>query len=153
MGDPLSAIASAASIASLAEVSCRLAGSLFKSFQAIKEAPQNVRRLSNELEQLHCLLQEIENLVKRHNGSQFENGLSITTVQSLLQDCKVELDAVEKVTAPFRTDSSRLRGAANRIKWVVGMPEIDRHCQAVDALGRRLGLALSVFGRYGYSTK
>ena len=50
MGDPLSAVASAASIAGLAEVSCRLAGSLFKSFQAIKEAPRNIRRLSKELE-------------------------------------------------------------------------------------------------------
>ena len=149
MGDPLSAIASAASIAGLAEVSCRLAGSLFKSFQAIKEAPRNIRRLSNELEQLHCLLQEIDNLVKRYNSSQFENGLSIATVQSLLQDCKKELDQVEKTTAPFRTDSSLLRDAAKRIRCVARMPEIDRHRQAVDALGRRLGIALSVFGRYG----
>ena len=153
MGDPLSAIASAASIVSLAEVSCRLAGSLFRSFQAIKEAPQNIRRLSNELEQLHCLLQEIDSLVKRHNSSQSENGLSIATVQSLLQDCKTELEEVEEITAPFRTDSSLLRDAAKRIRWVVGMREIDRHCQAVDALGRRLGVALSVFGRYGNSTK
>lgn len=84
MGDPLSAVASAASIAGLAEVSCRLAGSLFKSFQAIKDAPQNIRRLSNELEQLHCLLREIDNLVKRYNNSQLQNGLSIATVQSLL---------------------------------------------------------------------
>ena len=149
MGDPLSAIASAASIASLAEVSCRLAGSLFKSFQAIKEAPQSIRKLSNELEQLHYLLQEIDNLVKRHNSSQFENELSIATVQSLLQDCKTELDEVEETTAPlFRTDSNLLRDAAKRIRWVVGMREVDRHCQAIDALGRRLSLALSVFGRY-----
>ena len=153
MGDPLSAVASAASIAGLAEVSCRLAGSLFKSFQAIKEAPQNIRRLSKELEQLHYLLQEVDNLVKRYNNSQFENGLSIATVQSLLQDCKTELDEVEENTAPFRTDSSLLRDAAKRIRWLVGMREIDRHCQALDALGRRLGVALSVFGRYGDSTK
>ena len=153
MVDPLSAIASAASIAGLAEVNCRLAGSLFKSFQAVKEAPQNIRRLSNELEQLHCLLKEIDNLVKRYNSSQFENGLSVATVQSLLQDCKTELDEVEETTAPFRTDSSLFRDAAKRIRWVVRMREIDRHCQAVDALGRRLGIALSVFGRYGYSTK
>ena len=149
MGDPLSAIASAASIASLAEVSCRLASSLFKSFQAVKEAPRNIRKLSNELEQLHCLLQEIDNLVKRHNSSEFENGLSIATVQSLLQDCKTELDEVEETTAPFRTDSSLLRD----IRWVVEMRKINRHCQAVDALGRRLGVAISVFGRYEYSTK
>ena len=152
MGDPLSAVASAASIAGLAEVSCRLAGSLFKSFQAIKDAPQNIRRLSNELEQLHCLLREIDNLVKRYNNSQLQNGLSIATVQSLLQDCKTELDEVEGTTAPFRTDSSL--HAAKSIKWVVGMRrKIDRHCQAVDRLGHRLDIALSVFGRYGYSTK
>ena len=153
MGDPLSAIASAASIAGLAEVSCRLAGSLFKSFQAIQEAPQSIRNLSNELEQLHCLLQEIDNLVKRHNSSQFENGLSIATVQSLLQDCKAELEEIEEKTAPFRIDSSLLRDTATRIRWVVGKREIDRHCQAVDGLGRRLGVALSVFGRYEYSRK
>lgn len=147
MGDPLSAIASAASIARLAEVSCRLASSLFKSFQAIKEAPQSIRRLSNELQQLHCLLQEIDNLVKRHNSSQFENGPSITTVQSLLQDCKTELDEVVETTAPFRTDSSLLEDAVKRIRWVARMPKIERHCQAVDALGRCLGVALSVFGR------
>ena len=112
MGDPLSTLASAASIAGLAEVSCRLAGSLFKSFQAIKEAPQNIRRLSNELEQLHCHLQVIDNLVKRHNSSPFENGLSIATVQSLLKDCKTELDEVEGTTASFWTDSGLSRDAA-----------------------------------------
>ena len=37
MADPLSAIASAASIAGLADVSCRLAGSLYRSFRAVKE--------------------------------------------------------------------------------------------------------------------
>ena len=31
------------------------------------------------------------------------------------------------------------------------MREIDRHCQAVDELGRRIGVTLSVVGRYGYS--
>ena len=153
MGDPLSAVTSAASIAGLAEVSCRLAGSLFKSFQAIKEAPRNIWRLSKELEQLHCLLQEVDSLVKRYNSSQLENRLSIATVHSLLQDCKTELYEVEETTAPFRTDSSQLRDAAKRIRWVVGKPEIDRHRQALDGLGRRLGVALSVFGRYGYSTK
>ena len=72
-------------------------------------------------------------------------------MQSLLQDCKTELDEVEKITAPFRKDSNLLKDAANRIKWVVEMREIDRHYQAVDELGRRIGVALSVVGRYAYS--
>lgn len=65
MADPLSANASAASIAGLADVSCRLAGSVYKSSQAFKEAPRNLKRPSEELEQLHSLLQEVHSLVKR----------------------------------------------------------------------------------------
>lgn len=72
-------------------------------------------------------------------------------MQSLLQGCKTELDEVEVATAPFRKDLGSWKDAAKRIKWVVEMREIDRHCQAVDELGRRIGVALSVVGRYGYS--
>lgn len=153
MADPLSAIGGFASIAGLADVSCRLAGSLYKSIQAVKEAPRNIKRLSKSLAQLHSLLQEVDNLVKRYNKSPsvVENGLSIATVQSLLQDCKTELDQVEKATAPFQKDSGLWKDAAKRIKWVVAMREIDRHCQAVDELGRRIGVVLSVVGRYGCS--
>ncbi len=153
MADPLSAIASAASIAGLADVSCRLAGSLYKSFQAVKEAPRNIKKLSKELEQLHSLLQEVDNLVKRYNTSLLsrENGLSIATVHSLLQDCKTELDEVQKTTAPFQKDSSTLKDAAKRIKWFVGVREIDRHCKLIDELGHRIGVALSVVGRYEHS--
>ena len=155
MAEPFSAIASAASIAGLAEVSYRLAGSLSTSFQAVAEAPQNIRRLSKELEQLHCLLQAADNLVKRHNTSLsgVGDGFSIAPVQSLLLDCKTELDKVEKLTAPFWKDARFLKDAAKRIKWAMKMREIDRHCEAVDALGRRIGIALSVLGRYGYPQK
>lgn len=72
-------------------------------------------------------------------------------MQSLLQGCKTELDKVEVATAPFRKDLGSWKDAAKHIKWVVEMREIDRHCQAVDELGRRIGVALSVVGRYGCS--
>lgn len=65
MADPLSANASAAFIAGLADVTCHLASSVYKSSQAFKEAPRNTKRLSEELEQLHSLLQEVHSLVKR----------------------------------------------------------------------------------------
>lgn len=65
MADPPSANASAASIAGLADVSCRLAGLVYNSSQAFKEAPRSIKSLSEELEQLHSLLQEVHSLVKR----------------------------------------------------------------------------------------
>lgn len=153
MADPISAIAGAASIVGLADVSCRLAGSLYKSIQAVKKAPRDIKRLSKSLAQLHSLLQDVDNLVKRYSTSLSvaQNGVSIATVQSLLQDCKTELDEVEKATAPFRKDLGSWKDAAKRIKWVVEMREIDRHRQVVDELGRRIGVALSVVGRYEYS--
>lgn len=153
MADPISAIAGAASTAGLADVSCRLAGSLYKSIQAVKEAPRNIKRLLKSLAQLHSILQEVDNLVRRYSTSLsvVDNGLSIAALQSLLQDCKTELDEVEKATAPFRKDSGSWKDAAKRIKWVVEMREIDLHCQVVDEMGRRIDVALSVVGRYGYS--
>lgn len=82
MADPISAIAGAASIAGLADVSCRLAGSLYKSIQAVKEAPRSIKRLSKSLAKVHSLLQEVDHLVKRYSNSQ-----SVVETDCLLQQC------------------------------------------------------------------
>lgn len=71
-------------------------------------------------------------------------------MHSLSQDRKTELDEVEKITAPFQKESSTLKDAAKRIKCVMELQEIDTHCQAVDELGQRIVVAISVVGRYGH---
>ena len=146
----MSIIAGISSVSSLADVSCSLAGSLYKAFRAIKDAPRAVQRLSKELEQLHKLLQDVDNLLKRYSTSLIvtEDGLSIDSVQSVLQECQTELESVQKSAAIFKPDPSKLKNAAARFKWVFDEPRIKQHCQTIEQLRQHLNTGLSVLGQY-----
>lgn len=149
MADPLSIIAGISSVASLADVSCSLAGSLYRTFRAIKDAPRAIERLSKELEQLHDILLDVDNLLQRYSTSLLvtEDGLSTGSVQSVLQECQTELESVQKTAALFEKQPSKSRNAAARFRWVFDEPKIKQHCQTIEQLRRDVDTGLSLLSQ------
>ena len=150
MADPMSIIAGISSVSSLADASCSLAGSLYKTYRAIKDAPRAVQRLSKELEQVYELLQNVDNLLQRYSTSLLvtEDGLSIDSVQSVLRECQTELESVQKTAATFETQPSRLKNTTARFRWVVDERKIKQHCQTIEQLRQHLNTGLSVLSQY-----
>ena len=101
MIEPLSAIAS---VVGLADVSCRLAGTLYNSFRALKEAPPSIQRLSSGLQKFHRLLQEVDKHVKRYERSPFvlEDGLSVDTLQNYYKTAKQSSKSSSKLPLGFK---------------------------------------------------
>ena len=150
MAEPISIIAGISSVASLADTSCSLAGSLYKTFRTIKEAPRAVQRLSKELGKFHDLLQDVYNLLQRYSTSLLvtEDGLSIDSVQSVLKECQTELESVQRTTASFKPGSNRFRNAAARFAWVVDESKVKQHCQTIEQLRQHIDTGLSVLSQY-----
>ena len=150
MADPMSIIAGISSVSSLADASCSLAGSLYKTYRAIKDAPRAVQRLSKELEQVYELLQNVDNLLQCYSTSLLvtEDGLSIDSVQSVLRECQTELESVQKTAATFETQPSRLKNTTARFRWVVYERKIKQHCQTIEQLRQHLNTGLSVLSQY-----
>ena len=151
MAEPLSVVGSVASIAGLADVSCRLAASLYKSFRAVKEAPKSIQRLSEELAHFHGLLQEVDAVAKSYSTSLSvtNDGMSINTLQSLLQECQTELVSIQNTVITFQKKPNRFKNIANNIKWVHDEEKVEAHYRSLERLGRRVDTALSLTGRYG----
>ena len=151
MAEPLSVVGSVASIAGIADVSCRLAASLYKSFRAVKEAPKSIQRLSEELAHFHGLLQEVDAVAKSYSTSLSvtNDGMSINTLQSLLQECQTELFMIQKTVNTFQKKPNRFKNIANNLKWVQYEETVEAHHQSLERLGRRVDTALSLTGRYG----
>ena len=150
MAEPMSIIAGISSVTSLADVSCSLAGSLYKAFRAVKDAPRAVQKLSKELEQLHDLLQDVDNLLQRYSTSLTvsEDGLSIDSVQSVLQKCQTELESVQKTAVTFERQPRKFKNAAARLRWVVDEGKIKQHCQTIEQLRQHINTGLSVLSQY-----
>ena len=146
-------IASVASVASLVDISLRLASSLYKSFQALKDAPESIRLLSRRLETLRDLLQEVQGLEQRYliSASVLEDGLSLQSTQSILQACKDELADLEVIAQKFQQRSGKLNDLRTHVRWGLDEKRIERHCDAVGELSDRLNTALSILGRYSTS--
>ena len=151
MAEPMSVVASVASIAGLADVSCRLAASLYQSFRAVKEAPKNIQRLSEEMGHFHSLLQEVDTVAKSYSTSLsvMKDGMSINTLQSLLQECQTELVKIQKTVTTFQGKPNKFKNIANNLKWVHDEKTVEAHYRSLERLGRRVDTALSLTGRYG----
>ena len=150
MAEPMSIIAGISSVSSLADAGCSLAGSLYKTFRAIKNAPHSIQKLSKELKQLHDSLQDVDNLLQRYSTSPLvsEDGLSIDSVQSVLRECQTELESVQKTAATFETQPSKLKNTTARFRWVIDEGKIKQHCQTIEQLRQHLNTGLSVLSQY-----
>ena len=150
MAEPMSIIAGISAVAGLADASCSLAGSLYKTYRAIKDAPRAVQRLSKELKQLHDLLQDVDDLLQRYSTSLLvtEDGMSIDSVQSVLQECQTELERVQKTATTLETQPSKLKNTTARFRWVVDERKIKQHCQTIEQLRQHLNTGLSVLSQY-----
>ena len=150
MAEPMSIIGGISAVSNLADAGCSLAGSLYKTFHAIKDAPRAVQRLSKQLEQLHDLLQDVDNLLQRYSTSLLvtEDGLSIDSVRSVLQECQTELESVQKTAATFETQPSKLKNTTARFRWVIDERKIKQHCQTIEQLRQHVNTGLSVLSQY-----
>ena len=150
MAEPMSIIAGVSAVAGLADASCSLAGSLYKTFRAIKDAPGAVQRLSKELGKFHDLLEDVHKLLQSYSTSLIitKDGLSIDSVQSVLQECERELESVQKTAATFEKQPSKLKNTTARIRWVVDEHKIKQHCQTIEQLRRHLNTGFSVLSQY-----
>ena len=151
MAEPISVVGSVASIAGLADMSCHLASSLYKSFRAVKEAPKSIQRLSEEMGHFYSLLQEVDAVVKSYSTSLSvtKDGMSINTLQSLLQECQTELVGIQKTVTTFQKKPNKFKNIANNLKWVHDEDTVEAHYRSLERLGRRFDTALSLTGRYG----
>ena len=150
MAEPMSIIAGISAVSNIADASCTLAGSLYKTFRAIKDAPRAVQRLSNELEELHVLLQHVDNLVQCYSTSLLasEDGLSIDSVRSVLQKCRTELEFVKKIAETSKRQPSKLKNAAARVKWVFDERKVEQHRQMSEQLRQHINTELVVLSQY-----
>ena len=150
MAEPMSIIASISAVAGLVDASCSLAGSLYKTFRVIKDAPRAVQKLSKELRSFHDLLQDVYNLLQRYSTSLLvtEDGLSIDSVQSVLQECQRELESVQKTAATFEKQPNKLKNTTARFRWVVDKRKIKQHCQTIEQLREHVNTGLSVLSQY-----
>ena len=150
MAEPMSIIGGISAVSNLADAGCSLAGSLYKTFRAIKDAPRAIRRLSKELEQLHGSFQDVDNLLQRYSTSLLvtEDVLSIDSVQSVLQECQTELESVQKTAVTFERQPRKFKNAAARLRWVVDEGKIKQHCQTIEQLRQHINTGLSVLSQY-----
>ena len=150
MAEPISIIAGLSSVASLADASCALAGSLYKTFRTIKDAPRAIQRLSKELGKFHNLLQDVYELLQCYSTSLLvtEDGLSVDSVQSMLKECQTELESVQRTTASFKPGPNRFKNAAARFAWVVDESKVKQHCQTIEQLRQHIDTGLSVLSQY-----
>lgn len=155
MAEVLAGVAGVSSVASLAGISLRLASSLYQSFRALKDAPQSIKSLSSRLEILRNLLEEVDRLLHRYSTSAYviEDGLSVQSVQSILQGCTAELTQVEATVLKYKQSSGKSRDFRKHLKWSLDEKKIQQHCDVVEELSERLSTALAVLGRYYIPSK
>lgn len=153
MAEGLAAVAGVASVAGLADICCRLATTLYKFSEAVKDAPRNIQALAQRLEALRKVLEEVDGLLKRYPTSSFviEDGFSIQSLEVMWQACHAELVKVGASIARFTNvtgQTGRLREARRRFNWAWDERKIDKHCGALQELSHRINTALSTAGRY-----
>lgn len=146
MAEVLSGVAS---VASLADVCCRLAGSLYQSFRAVKEAPQDIQRLSDRLDALRHLLVEVDHLVQRYPTSTIvtQDAYSVRPIHVFLQACQSEFTEIDNSAAGFQKKSGKWKDVRRRLRFILDERTVERHCDTLKELIGRLNTELSVAGR------
>ena len=142
-------VTAVASIAGLADVCCRLSGSLYRSTCAVKDAPQSIRVLSDRLSQLHTLLEDVDRLLKRYPTSSLviEEGFSVQAIKASLDACHSELVKIKALVVKLDTKGGKLNGFPGRAKWMLDQSKLEGHCNTLEHLAGRISVALSVAGR------
>ena len=138
MADPLSVSASLLSIITFAEILFRRT---FKYAKAVRNAPEEIRRLSEEISVLHGVLHRVELL-----ASALEGHPSQTSVQSYgLSSCLNTLEKIKSILDKFEAPTTANR-TLNTVKRRLGWPFSKSEAKSlIDEIGRHkatLGLAL-----------
>ena len=138
MADPLSVSASLMSLISFAEIIFRRT---FKYAKAVRNAPEEIRKLSDEISVLHGLLHRVQLLASELEGHPLQTSIQnygLSSCLNTLEKIKSILDKFEAPTTANRTLSTVKR----RMGWPFSTSEAN---SLMDEIGRHkatLGLAL-----------
>ncbi len=112
MCDPVSATASVLAVAGFAAHSCEY---LYKTFKSLSDAPEEVQRHIASLHALQLTLVDIGMLEKDVS----DPALFTQEFKSRLQECLLDLQAMERQAKPFQQDfeDRTARRTFARIRW------------------------------------
>ena len=139
MAEPLSVSASLVSLITFAEILFRRT---FKYAKAVRNAPEEIRKLSEEISILHGLLHRVELL-----ASELEGHHSQTSIQNYgLSSCLKTLEKIKSILDKFEAPTTANK-TLNKVKRRLGWPFSTSEANSlIDEIGRHkatLGLALT----------
>ncbi len=139
----MSTVASAAAFVGLADVLCRASRMLYVFFAAVKDAPQEVRRLLAELNSLETVFAAV-----KAYGTQLEKSSILTstihTQSNTLKSCQDVFNGLERIakTASALRSRGRVMNIVKQFEWVLDRKEVIESCQRLERLKLNLVLAL-----------
>jgi hypothetical protein len=125
--EPLSLAANIGAVIGLLDAVCRLGKDTYRVVSAIKHAPDEVKRLSLELQEIDFLLLNIHQYCQRYQRQHptmiAESNSAITHLSTLLQKLRLEYEATTEIVerntdTPHAGRRQRLRSMGNRVKLV-----------------------------------
>ncbi|KAJ5826560.1 hypothetical protein N7447_003323 [Penicillium robsamsonii] len=126
--DPLSLSANIGAVIGLLDAVCRLGKETYRVVSAIKHAPEEIKRLSMELEEIDFLLLNIHQYCQRYQRQHpimvAESNSAISHLFKLLQKLRLEYEVTTEIVernteTPHSGRRQRLRSMGNRVKLVL----------------------------------
>ncbi|KAL9034952.1 MAG: hypothetical protein Q9214_006810 [Letrouitia sp. 1 TL-2023] len=141
MGDPLSTTASILAVANLAAHSC---GLLYETFQSFSKAPEDIRRNISALQSLKSIFAGI---VALENDIP-DPALITPDFESRLEECMLDLQAMEIFIAPFQTrcEDGKIRKTLARLRWasIDQKSKLRKHLERIEYYQRLFSLELQL---------
>ncbi|KAL8723847.1 MAG: hypothetical protein Q9181_007140, partial [Wetmoreana brouardii] len=138
MADPLSVSASIAGLITLAEILFRRT---FKYARAVRNAPEEIRSLSEEIGALHGLLHRVQLLASELEGQPLQ-----TSIQAYgLHSCQKTLEKIESILHKYdasTTPSRTVYAVKRRLGWPFSISEAKSLIEEICRHKSTLGLAL-----------
>lgn len=141
MPEPISTVAEAAAIVGLADVVCRAGRHLYKFFSEMKDAPNEVRLLRNELNRLDMVLGQIKTYAEQLVNSSFSDG---RTLKDVVKACQLEFLSLEDNTNRASQARGTFAKLEDRLMWVLGKEKTAQACQRLERCRMDLTLALQL---------
>ena len=138
MAEPLSVSASLASLITFAEIMFKRT---YKYAKAVRNAPEEIRKLSNELSTLNGLLHRVELLARELEGHPSYSNKNIYGLNSCLETLSKIKFLLDKFEAPATTNRT-LHTVKRRMGWPFSASEANSLTMELDRHKATLNLAL-----------
>ncbi|OCL15443.1 ankyrin [Glonium stellatum] len=148
MAEALSVIAS---VVQFADVACRVSRDVYTFMSALKDAPNELRRLHQRAKELMEILFEIKTLAEAYKNSTLLTGNEniFDTLKEVLKSCTDDLRLLQKAipVSNNASDKSFLRQLQKGFKTVFKGKEITKVSQRLDNQKASLSNIISIIGR------